>query len=255
MVYQVSLPAFEGPLDLLLQLVERQELDITQIALARVTGQYLEALQAMPELQPEGLAAFLAVASRLLVIKSRLLLPQPPTSDEEDLGQELVRQLIEYRRFKQVAQALGELDQSRRRAFARVAPLPVLPARADLGDVKLEDLTRLVQQVLAEMRPEPEPPQALARTLTIEELMERIERRLAADGRVPFAQLLAQCRSRLAVVAAFLAVLELLRRRRLAVTQAGLFDEIVLVAPPPESTPESPGEPPTGGAGEARQAD
>lgn len=231
MDYRVRLPIFEGPLDLLLQLVEREELDITQVSLARVTGDYLQAVQTMPERQPEELAAFLSVASRLLLIKSRLLLPAVAPDEEEDPGEELVRQLQEYRRYRQVAEALGEMDRRGGRAFVRVAPLPELPSRADLGEVALEDLARLVQQILADLRPEPQAPQARAHTVTIQDLMARLEELLAEGRPVPFRRFLKGCRSRVEVVVAFLALLELLRRRRAAVTQEELFGEIIIVSP------------------------
>jgi segregation and condensation protein A len=101
--YQVTLPVFEGPLDLLLHLIERQELDITAISLAQVTNQYLEYLGRVSERNPGNLADFLVVAAKLLLIKSRVLLPQPPVPlapEEEDVGDDLVRQLMEYKRFK-----------------------------------------------------------------------------------------------------------------------------------------------------------
>ena len=104
--YQVALPVFEGPLDLLLHLIERQELDITAISLAQVTNQYLEYLAGASERDPDNLADFLVVAAKLLLIKSRVLLPQPPAppaAEEEDLGDDLVRQLVEYKRFKEAA--------------------------------------------------------------------------------------------------------------------------------------------------------
>ncbi|MEJ2735962.1 MAG: segregation/condensation protein A, partial [Anaerolineae bacterium] len=112
--YQVALPVFEGPLELLLHLIEREELDITQVSLAQVTNQYLDYLAQLSERDPDNLADFLVVAAKLLLIKSRILLPQAPSptvSDEEDLGEDLVRQHKEYRRFKEAARWLKELDE------------------------------------------------------------------------------------------------------------------------------------------------
>lgn len=230
MEFQVRLPLFEGPLALLLELVERRELDITSLSLARVTGEYLEALARLPRLEPDELAAFLVVASRLLLLKSRLLLPGPGGDEEGAQGQELLLQLREYRRYKRAAQGLAEREESGWRAFLRVSPPPRPLAWPGLEGVGLEDLTRLLRAALLAASPEPETPPATARTVTIEDLMERIERSLG-QGPLAFTTLLAGCRSRLELVVAFMAVLELLHRRRLRVRQEELFGEILLEAP------------------------
>src|SRR5919199_1528001 len=104
--YTVRLPDFEGPLDLLLHLIEREELDITRLSLAQVTDQYMQYLNSMQRADVEQLADFLVVAAKLLLLKSRLLLPQAPLSGEEpseDAGAELTRQLLEYRQYKRAA--------------------------------------------------------------------------------------------------------------------------------------------------------
>ena len=132
--YQVQLPVFEGPLDLLLHLIQQQQLDITTIALAQVTDQYLAYLAVRKkaaldspsdqEHVSDELAGFLAVAARLLLIKSRALLPRPPaeTDEDEDDGQDLVEQLRLYRRFKEMAAYLSERDQESLHMYARTLP-------------------------------------------------------------------------------------------------------------------------------------
>jgi segregation and condensation protein A len=129
--YTVQIEGFEGPLDLLLRLIEREELDITTLALARVADAYLAYVRAMPAPDPADLSAFLLIAARLLLIKSRALLPRqpppaPPDSSIDD-AEQLVRQLREYQRYKQVAAVLRLWETEGRRSYARLAP-PPLPA-------------------------------------------------------------------------------------------------------------------------------
>ncbi|RLC70356.1 MAG: chromosome segregation protein ScpA, partial [Chloroflexi bacterium] len=150
--YQVRLPVFEGPLDLLLHLIEREELDITSVSLAQVTDQYLTYLSLMEKPPAEVLADFLVVAAKLLLIKSRALLPQPPGSlstEEEDVGEDLARQLIEYRRFKRVAESLRRREEAGLRAYLRLAPPPRLARPLDLEDVPLDDLVAAMRQALS----------------------------------------------------------------------------------------------------------
>ena len=117
--YTVQLPVFEGPLDLLLELIERAEFDITKISLARVTNQYLAYLKQIQEYQLEDLASFLVIAARLVQIKSEALLPRPPMREpgEEDPGDALARQLIAYKRYKQVAVLLSEREKAGLKTF------------------------------------------------------------------------------------------------------------------------------------------
>src|SRR5215510_948917 len=113
--YQVELPGFQGPLDLLLNLIEQEELDITKISLARVTDQYLARLELLKETDPDDLTDFLVIAARLILIKSEMLLPKPPpillAAEEEDVGDELARQLRLYKQFKALALHLRELEE------------------------------------------------------------------------------------------------------------------------------------------------
>ena len=120
--YQVTVPAFDGPLDLLLHLVERDELDITVISLRRVTDQYLAQVEALQQGKIDHLIDFLVVAARLVLIKSRALLPRPPDSsgetEEEDPAETLIRQLRQYRQFKQAAAWLQENPRRRRGSWS-----------------------------------------------------------------------------------------------------------------------------------------
>src|SRR5262245_30660754 len=131
--YTVQLPAFEGPLDLLLRLIEREELDITTIALAQVADAYLAQVRALDAPDPAALSAFLVIAAKLLLIKSRALLPRPeiPKGADEsiDEGVELARQLREYQRYKQAAALLRAWEEQGHRSYARAAAPPALLPR------------------------------------------------------------------------------------------------------------------------------
>ncbi|HXF64556.1 MAG TPA: segregation/condensation protein A, partial [Caldilineaceae bacterium] len=120
--YPITLPIFAGPLDLLLHLIEREELDISEVSLVAVTDQYLRTLEQLEEIQPGALADFLVVASRLLYIKSMRLLPKPPPAEgeeEETDSDSLIRHLLEYRRFKEAASALRVREELGLRVFVR----------------------------------------------------------------------------------------------------------------------------------------
>lgn len=229
--YQVALPVFEGPLDLLLHLIERQELDITAISLAQVTNQYLEYLAGAGERNPDNLADFLVVAAKLLLIKSRVLLPQPPAppAAEEDLGDDLVRQLVEYKRFKEAARWLQQQDEQGLRSYVRLAAMPDLERSADLGEVSLDDLLAAVREVLAVKPAMPPVDQAVApMSITIGEQMDHIERRLA-DGRVlRFQDLFEGAAHRLEVIVTLLALLEMIKQLRVQVRQERMFGEILV---------------------------
>ena len=230
--YRVALPVFEGPLDLLLHLIERQELDITQVSLAQVTNQYLEHLARLDERDPDNLADFLVVAAKLLLIKSRILLPRPPAPPapgEEDVGEDLVRQLIEYKKFKEAARWLRTLEEQGRRSFVRLAGVPPLEKSVDLGDVSLDDLLAAVRRVLQVKPPAPSVNGAVPPVrITIAEQMALIEQRTAAGRPVSFYQLLQETNSRIEVIVTLLALLELVKQLRVTMRQDRLFGDILI---------------------------
>jgi len=230
--YQVALPVFEGPLDLLLHLIERQELDITAISLAQVTNQYLEYLASAGERNPDNLADFLVVAAKLLLIKSRVLLPQPstpPAAEEEDVGDDLVRQLVEYKQFKEAARWLQRQDEQGLRSYVRLAVMPELERSADLSEVSLDDLLAAIRQVLAVKPAMPPVDRAVAPlSITIGEQMEYIERRLAAGRILRFQDLFEGAAHRLEVIVTLLALLEMIKQLRVRVRQERTFGEILV---------------------------
>jgi len=239
--YEVKLAVFEGPLDLLLHLIEREELDITRVSLAQVTDQYLEYLSLLEEINAEILADFLVVAAKLLLIKSEMLLPRPPgvpgEEEEEDVGDELARQLIEYKKFKEAALELRQREEMGLRAYVRVAPLPKLDRPLELGDVSLADLVEAVQRALDVRPPLPSVSGVVTPfTITVAEKMAFIEEILERQRQVSFNRLLAQAASRLEIIVTLMAVLELIKLKGIEVQQECLFGEIVVLLPgkPPD---------------------
>lgn len=231
--YQVRLPVFDGPLDLLLHLIEREKLDISAVSLAQVTDQFLQHIRALEQIQAEALADFLVMAARLVWIKSRALLPQPAQVEaepEEDPGEALARQLRAYKQFKEAANALRAIEESGRRAYVRLAPLPELPRRSDIAAVTLADLLDAAGRAFAELAPTPLPVDGVVTpfTLTIKDQIGLIGRVTAGGRPVAFRALLQNARDRLEIIVTLLAVLELIKRRQITVEQAGMFGEITI---------------------------
>lgn len=232
--YTVQLPVFNGPLDLLLQLIEREELDITRIALAQVTDQFLAYLKVLEQIQLADVADFLVVAARLVLIKSEALLPRPVerAPGEEDPGEELARQLLAYKKYKQIAQGLHEREAQNQRTYLRLAAPPKVEKTLDLSGVTALDLLEAVRRALALA---PEKP-ALGTVVAPPKVTIRDQIRVIAQslrqhgGRVVFQRLLEGAGSRMEIVVTFLATLELIKRRRIEARQSSLFGEIELLS-------------------------
>lgn len=246
--YEVKLPSFEGPLDLLLHLIERAELDITRISLAQVTDQYLEYIRRLEERSAANLADFLVVATKLLLIKSRMLLPAPPgpqSEEEEDVGEELVRQLVEYKKFKEVAAQLASRQETGLRSYVHVGEVVVSGKSLDLSDVTLSGLVQLVRRAL-EIVPEMAPVSTViaAPGVSIGDKIELIKARLDEHEEVDFGELVGSARYRVEIIVTFLAVLEMIKDNYLVVEQEELFGRIVLRRKPERQQPlEEPIEP------------
>jgi segregation and condensation protein A len=226
--YTVTIPVYDGPLDLLLQLIEHAELNITAVALAQVTDQYLAYIHQM-QVPADEISAFLVIAAKLLQIKSEALLPRPPVreADEDDPGEALARQLRIYKRFKELSIWLNDREARHLRTYLRVAPPPKVEGRLDLSDITLADLLAAAEGIFAEEAEK----QALgtvisAPRITIREKIALIAERLGQSHNATFRGLFGQKPSRLEVVVTFLALLELVKRYRVAARQEGLFSDI-----------------------------
>ena len=221
---QVFLEAFEGPLDLLLYLIRRQNLDILDIPIAEITRQYVEYIELMKELQLELAGEYLLMAAMLAEIKSRMLLPRPETADEEeeDPRAELVRRLQEYERFKKAAEDISELPRVDRDVHVASVEAPERRASTELPDVTLKELLLAFHDVLkrAEMfsnlHVQREP-------LSVRQRMSEILVRIKAGSFSGFADLFDAEEGRLGVAVTFIAILELLRESVIEVVQAEAY--------------------------------
>lgn len=238
---------FEGPLDLLLQLIEHRELDITQVSLAAVADQYLEMISAPGAIELSALADYLIIAAKLILIKSRMLLPQPETpatEAEEDTGDDLVRQLREYKMFKQAAQFLRERQQKGLRAYPRTAPPPrPQPTAWKIEGVSGDDLAQALMRAL-KIRPTlPQGTLTVPLSVSIDQEIKKIIEITDRAPSVRFTHLLERAQTRVEIIVTFLAILELIKRRQIRATQEGLFGEIILVrrtdAETPTETPDT----------------
>jgi segregation and condensation protein A len=233
MEYQVELETFRGPLDLLLYLVKRQEVDICDIPIARVTEQFLDYLRLIEQIDVEWAGDFLVMASTLLEIKSRMLLPRPPenTEEEDDPRLELVRQLIEYKKFKDAA---GLLEAQAEHQLSRLARQPIESSRTPtlaqqpLRRVELWDLVSAFGRLMRETAAL-QPRQIVMDETPIQVNMERILQRLESQPRLSFAELFTPPHTRGRLLGLFLATLELIKGRRIVVEQEEVFGEIWIV--------------------------
>ena len=232
--FELELAVFEGPLDLLLHLLEKEELDITSVSLVQVTDQYLSHLRSVEVINMDALADFIAVGAKLLLLKSRALLPREPGAaeegEEEDVGEELARLLIEYQRFKEAAAALRGREEQGLRSYPRLGPPPEMPLPLGLDRVTLRKLTGIFRDAMGRLPPEEEGSTIQRQEVSIQQKVEELLAILALSGHVSFGRLVAACRSRLEVVVSFLAVLELIKAQRAVAEQESLFGDIRLVA-------------------------
>ena len=227
--YKVQTPVYEGPLDLLLNLIEHAELDITTVSLAAVTDQFLEHINSMEQLNADEISAFLVIAAKLIQIKSEALLPRPPAREagEDDAGQALVDQLKLYKRFKEIGGWLSVREQANLRTYLRVAPPPKVEPKLDLSNITLEKLVTAAEEAFAkEKAKKPLASVIAAPRVTIREKIEMITKTMKELQRASFSSLVKDSTSRLEIVVTFLAMLELIKRYRVQAHQEGLFSDI-----------------------------
>ncbi len=229
--YKVATPIYEGPLDLLLQLIERAELDITKLALAQVTDQYLEYLKQIEDHVVSEISAFLVIAAKLLQIKSEALLPRPLVREpgEEDPGEELARQLLVYKRFRQIADLLMLREEAGLHTYLRLAPPPNVEGTVDLTGISVSDLAIAAQSVFSQAKIKaPLSTVVTAPRITIREKLTIISQLLRQRKHLSFWELVSFRQSRLHIIVTFLALLELIRRHLVSASQENNFGEITL---------------------------
>lgn len=234
--YKVKLEVFEGPLDLLLYLIKRDEIDIYDISIERITRQYLEYLQAFKELKIDIAGEFIVMAANLIYMKSRSLLPldqQPPEEDaeEDDPRWDLIRQLIEYKKFKEAASQLQDRALEQERIFTRDGgSAPLSDAPLPLHEVGIFQLIHAFQEVIKRAEGRENLGEIFAERFSVSEKIERILQRVSSGEPVRFSELFGQLASRVEIVVTFLALLELIRLNQVRALQRKMFDEIEIAA-------------------------
>ena len=237
--YQIRLEVFEGPLDLLLHLIERAEIDIYNIPIVEITDQFLAYLENMQFFSLQEAADFLLMAATLMQIKARMLLPRPVVEDtglegeeENDPRQELVERLLEYKRVKAIAAELQSKEAESLKLFPRAggyfADQETAATSDPIGEVTLWDLVQAFSTLLESLVPRLELEGMPREEFSIQEKMESILACLAKQSQISFHALFTGQTSRPAIVATFLALLELIRMRKVGVRQDRVFGEIVI---------------------------
>lgn len=228
---EIFLETFQGPLDLLLYLIRRQNLDILDIPVALITRQYMEYISLMDGLRFELAAEYMLMAAMLAEIKSRMLLPrvQAEDEDENDPRAELIRRLQEYERFKKAATDVEALPRMNRELHSAGAEPPSLPRETPLPDLDLKELLMAFREVLqrAEMFTTH---QVEAETLSLRERMSRVLLALQADEFIEFQALFEPEEGRMGVVVSFLAIMELVKESLITVVQNELFGALYIKA-------------------------
>lgn len=226
-MYQIKLEQFEGPLDLLLQFIEEEKLKINDISLAIVTNHYLEYLNNTNDLGIEELADFLVVAAKLILIKSRSLLPTLDLLDEEvDLG----KQLKIYKEYYEASKKIEMIGKQPRQSFSRLKPFRLQEVKfIPPLNINLLLLSEAMANVLKNLEfVELMPKAAIERTINISEKINEIKKFIIQKVTFGFQNLMGQAKDRLDLVVSFLAVLELVKQRFITVKQDQLFEEIVI---------------------------
>ncbi|HET6648896.1 MAG TPA: segregation/condensation protein A [Candidatus Limnocylindria bacterium] len=237
--FTVALPVFEGPLQLLLHLIESRQLDVLTVPLAEVADAYVAHLARHP-VDVTNLSEFVAIAAQLIYLKSKRMLPAEPLpplpeGSEEPDEEELRRRLLEYRALRDAAVALGERDgvSPVMRREPRESDLPEVPAEP----MPVGVLAAALETLAAIPEPAPPPPEIVAREITIGQQIAVLREALSRGGRVLLQTVLARCTSRTEAAVTFLATLELVRRRQVRAEQSDLFGPIVIEALPEAAKP------------------
>ena len=246
---KVQLEIFEGPLDLLLYLVKKEEVDIYEVNLTKIATQFIEYVEVMKELDLDIAGEFLVMAATLMYIKSRELLPKnqqvevPDEEEEEDPRWELIRQLVEYKKFKDAAAKLHERELLQEQIYARIPGRPDFAAEQPATNVRPEvsifDLVNAVSSILKRYGQREQTRDVYEEQWSVSEKIEHVANLLKERPRLKFSELFASAASRSEVVVTFLALLELIRMKQLRIEQPEAFAEIEIspALPPPPPLP------------------
>ena len=230
MIYNVKTDKFEGPMDLLLELIEKEKLNITELSLAHVADQYLDHIKSNDDIKLEHLAEFLSVAAKLILIKSRALLPLLQFSEEEEAEiKDLAKQLEEYKKFKDASIALGKLAEAGRISYSRNGYVGVQTIFYPPEDLNIYDFRKYFQFVLAEIPIIEQLDEEVVReVITLEEKINDLQNTLRQRVEMSFSELTTGATEKIDVILSFLAMLEMVKQRIIDVEQGELFQEIRL---------------------------
>lgn len=243
--YQVQFEVFEGPLDLLLYLVKKEEVDIYQVNLTQLATQFIQYVEVMRELDLDIAGEFLVMAATLMYIKSRELLPveqqvtaEGEEDEENDPRWELIRKLVEYKKFKDAAAQLRDLENRQDLIYPRQAAKLEGPVSSPRLEVNLFDLVGAVSAILKRFQARGDSRDIFEDRWSVSEKIELLRQTLTERLRLEFSELFADTTSRTEVVVTFLAVLELIRLRQIVARQPEVFGEIEISLAPPEPDPQ-----------------
>lgn len=224
----VKLQQFEGPLDLLLNLIEQRQLDITKIALAEVTEQFMGYIKQLQNVDPTSLADYLSIAAKLLVIKSKAILPTLEIEpEEEDAGFDLESRLILYKQFKEVAKYLKKLDNRRRQGFLRSVTFEERINFYPDPEVTKDTLFNGIQKIVSSLKELDQLPKAKIReAVSIQEKIDQLRVLLEGQVETKLSELLKSAKNKSEIIVTFLALLELIKQKILVVNQETIFADI-----------------------------
>ncbi len=231
---KVTLKQFEGPLDLLLSLIEQRQLDVTTIALAEVTEQFLQYIKSLQNVDPTQLADYLAIAAKLLVIKSKAILPSLDIEEpeEEDPGLNLEERLMLYKHFKEASKGLKVLDNKQQQSFTRTLTFEEKINFFPDNSVSKEILFKSIQKILSDLKELDNLPKAkIKEAISIQEKIDSLQSRLSGQVETKLSELLASAKNKDELIVTFLALLELIKQKLFVADQETLFAEVIIKKP------------------------
>lgn len=227
---KVDIEQFNGPLDLLLQLIEQQKMDITTISIAAVTDQFLQHVKGLQSLNPTTLADYLSVAAKLLVIKSKAILPTLKLEkEEEEIALDLESKLVMYKQFKEVAKYLKGLDLKRQQSFTRSTTFDEKVNFFPDPDVSKDTLHNSILNVLESLAEINNLPKATVKeAISIQQKIDELQLVISNQIQTSLSDLIANAKNKTEVIVTFLALLEMIKQRVLTVDQERIFSDIII---------------------------
>lgn len=231
--YTIHTEVYDGPLDLLLDLISKAELDITRVSLAKITDQYLAYLESLEQTSAVDVSSFLVIAAKLLQIKSEALLPRSPIREDgdEDPAEDLIKQLKIYKQVKETAQWLAKIEERGLHTYIRLARPPVIDEKVDLNGITLNDLIGYLK-VLFHYEEDAAPLTSVVAIprVTIKNKIREVLYNLRSDQKLSYKNLLPKQYSKIEAIILFLAILELIKQQYAVAEQTGLFSDIDISA-------------------------